>query len=193
MKDILVKVYGHLEFDSQKYSSEDQAQCLLALHAICQDWYLDEDIFSLDDNLLTISYEGTYFPHEEVAMILAEYISKESKGKMDFIDLEAWTLQRFFLDAEHNSLLLGESVRAEVPLESMKKEPQSINKQRTEEIDTIRTKEITATEENLPNKKTGEENIGTTAAKNKMPYSRKSSLNHALEASQEKNGAAYKH
>ena len=160
MKDILVKVYGHLEFDSQKYSSEDQAQSLLALHAICQDWYLDEDIFSLDDNLLTISYEGTYFPHEEVAMILAEYISKESKGKMDFIDLEAWTLQRFFLDAEHNSLLLGESVRAEVP---------------------------------LPNKKTGEENIGTTTAKNKMPYSRKSSLNHALEASQEKNGAAYKH
>lgn len=152
MREIIIKAYGWLELaDNNKHSTTlDKARdgtenssninlndCLNSLHAICREWYLDESIFFLEDNLLQITHEGDYFPHEDVAMVLAKYISKESKGKLDIIDLEEWTLLRFFLDAEHNSVLL-------------KNEHE------------------------------------------KLPYSRKSSLNHVLEASQNKNSSPYK-
>ena len=91
--------HSTLQGDFQNNTLED---CLSALHKLCREWYLEESVFSLEDNILQISYEGDYFPYEEVAKILAKYVSQTSKGKLDYIDLEAWTLQRFFLDAEHN-------------------------------------------------------------------------------------------
>lgn len=169
MKDPLIKIYGWFEIPrktiipdtinntQQNFSKKNHSPhttnveiCLDTLHKICEEWYLDTEIFTLDNNMIHISYEGDYFPHEEVAQTLTPYISKNSKGKLDVIDLEAWTLTRFFLDAEHNQNLLQNA-------------------------------------ENVTNPK--EEN---TLEQVLLPYFRKSSLNHALEAAQEKNGASLK-
>lgn len=143
MKDPLIKIYGFFEMEASKEREETKEieNCLSDLHALCQSWYLDTNIFSLDNNMIHMSYEGDYFPHEETAEILGKYITEKSTGKMDVIDLEAWTLERFFLDHQHNKELVAQKKRGET--------------------------------------------------QTRLPYSRKSSLNHALEASQEKNGSGF--
>ncbi len=138
MKDILIKAYGWIELESSSENLKKLQATLEELHKICSDWYLQEEIFELEENILQIHHEGEYFPEDEVATCLATLIDDSSKGKLDIIDLEAWTLKRFFLDAEHNSRLFEERA------------------------------------------------LQSTEASH-MPYSRKSGLDHALEASQEKN------
>lgn len=137
MNEPLIKIYGFFE-------TEDETQiehCLQELHLLCEAWYLDKEVFSLEDSMIHISYEGNYFPHEESAKIFGKYISEKSSGKMDVIDLEGWTLERFFLEKKYNKELFLQRGMSE-------------------------------------------ENI-----KQIIPYSKKSSLNYALEASQEKNGS----
>ena len=40
-------------------------------------------------------------PHEETARILAKYINEDSRGKLDIVDYEAWTLRRYFLQMQY--------------------------------------------------------------------------------------------
>ncbi len=124
MREIIIKAFGYLEPVNEV--------CLQELHNLCSSWYLDENIFRLEDNGLHIYHEGEYFPHEDITEILAKYLQQESLGKLDIIDYEAWTLQRYFFEFSYQK------------------------------------------EEDLK--------------KGKI-YSRSSSLDHALEASQEKNGS----
>ncbi len=98
MNNILVKVYGQLESQDEQMLNE----CYNSLQKICESWYLDAEIIDLDNGLLQISHEGEYFPIAEVAEVLQKCISEQSKGKLDYINLEDWTLTRYFLDYEHN-------------------------------------------------------------------------------------------
>lgn len=50
-----------------------------------------EDIIALQGDTLLISYEGMAFPLEEVLTALE---GQKLTGKLDFLDLEAWTLTR---------------------------------------------------------------------------------------------------
>lgn len=45
--------------------------------------------------LLNISYEGVYFPLEEFLEVLAPLLTAQSRGKLDYIDMEAWRLTRY--------------------------------------------------------------------------------------------------
>lgn len=73
------------------------ADALEAVKAVLRDWHI-EDAVELTGDLLRISFEGDYFPGEDVAEALRPFLSQDSRGKLDVMDLDAWTLQRFFFD-----------------------------------------------------------------------------------------------
>ena len=75
MRSVLVKAYGSLH-------PADEA-ALSAVSGVLEDWYLP-DAVELKGDLLRISHEGEYF------------LTEASEGKLDYLDLEAWTLRRFF-------------------------------------------------------------------------------------------------
>ena len=49
----------------------------------------------LEGNVLRIAWEGLYFPLEEVLQALAVTLARNAEGKLDYIDLENWTLSRY--------------------------------------------------------------------------------------------------
>lgn len=87
MGPILVKAYGSL------HPADDAV--LAAVSGVLADWYI-RDAVDLEGDLLRISHEGAYFPADEVVDALRPFLTEASDGKLDFIDLEAWTLRRFF-------------------------------------------------------------------------------------------------
>lgn len=87
MGSVLVKAYGSL------YPADEAA--LAAVSAVLADWYIQGGV-ELAGDLLRVSHEGAYFPAEDVVAALRPFLTGASDGKLDFIDLEAWTLRRFF-------------------------------------------------------------------------------------------------
>ncbi|MDL2266394.1 hypothetical protein LJC46_00195 [Desulfovibrio sp. OttesenSCG-928-G15] len=53
----------------------------------------EETVFQ-EGALLRISFEGLYFPLEEVLAELATTLARDATGKLDYLDMEAWTLTR---------------------------------------------------------------------------------------------------
>lgn len=49
----------------------------------------------LEGNMLRIAWEGVYFPLEEVLRALADTLAHNAEGKLDYLDLEDWTLTRY--------------------------------------------------------------------------------------------------
>ncbi len=98
MRDPLVKVYGHV------YPAD--ASLETALRAALADALPDSDDEPLLDrvgDMLRISFEGSYFPEEEVVAALRA-AAGTLQGKMDVIDLEGWRLTRHsFHDGELRS------------------------------------------------------------------------------------------
>ncbi|MDE5878415.1 MAG: hypothetical protein K2G99_00035 [Desulfovibrio sp.] len=54
---------------------------------------------SLDGDLLRISFEGLYFPVDEVLEALAGRLGPGQQGKLDVLDLEAWRLTRHIFES----------------------------------------------------------------------------------------------
>ncbi len=85
---VLLKVYGNLW-----PAPKDVLEPLASLFADC----MPEPEFPparLDDELLTIAFEGIYFPVDEILAVLSRYLTVQSQGKLDVIDLENWRLVR---------------------------------------------------------------------------------------------------
>jgi hypothetical protein len=55
---------------------------------------------SLNGDILRISWEGIHFPVEDVLSALAGALEEPAEGKLDSIDLDAWTLTRHTLTRE---------------------------------------------------------------------------------------------
>lgn len=89
---ILVKVYGafhpagNATFDAVAASGRD---------AMGQ----EEDWLFLEGDMLRISFEGHYFPLDEALEALKAALPKEAEGRLDYLDLEAWTLTRHVLQS----------------------------------------------------------------------------------------------
>ena len=49
----------------------------------------------LEGDTVRISWEGLYFPLEDVLSALAATLGNGSEGKLDYLDLEEWTLTRY--------------------------------------------------------------------------------------------------
>lgn len=57
----------------------------------------DENGVFQEGALLRISFEGLYFPLEDVLEKLAQTLAREAEGKLDYLDMEEWTLTRHVL------------------------------------------------------------------------------------------------
>ena len=88
--NILVKVYGHV-WPAPPVLLTDLRRLLDSLPP--GDMPVEEAL-ELDGDLLRISYEGIYFPLDDALHILTPHLGPQSQGKIDYLDLEAWTLTR---------------------------------------------------------------------------------------------------
>ena len=87
MRPVLVKAYGALN-----PATEEAYQAVLA---VLKDWYIPEAV-ELKGDLLRISYEGEVLPDAEEVEAMRPFHCDESEGKHYILDLEAWTLHRYF-------------------------------------------------------------------------------------------------
>lgn len=89
MRPVIVKAYGAF--------SPATEEVFLAVYAVLKDWYIPEAV-ELKGDMVRISYEGDSFPAEEVVDALRPFLCEKSEGKLDILDIEAWTLHRYFFD-----------------------------------------------------------------------------------------------
>lgn len=101
MRPIIIKAYGALSPATQETYE--------AVSAVLESWLMDTDALELKGDMLTIGYEGDAFPDDEVVEALSPFFSEQSWGKLDIIDLEAWTLRRYTFTggqlSEHSATL----------------------------------------------------------------------------------------
>ncbi len=93
MRDAKVKVYGHL------YPVPEE--CYTIILNIINSWHLVDDfgeIVEFNKDIVNISYEGEFFPCEEVIEVLVSYHNDKTQGKLDCINVEKWTLNRHFFE-----------------------------------------------------------------------------------------------
>ena len=85
----LLKIYGHV------YPMDDVFYA--ALEAACADALPDTDdvpLLEREGDMARISFEGSYFPVEEVLAAVEAHMRPEHRGKLDVLDMEGWRLMR---------------------------------------------------------------------------------------------------
>ena len=89
----LLKVYGHIyPADTTMYT---------ALEAACASALADADdvpLLEREGDMARISFEGTYFPLEDVLAAVEAQLRPEHKGKLDVLDMEGWQLIRHIFE-----------------------------------------------------------------------------------------------
>lgn len=89
----LCKVYGHVyPCDAGLYRALEQA----VAGAMGQEE--DEPVLVREGDMARISFEGVYFPEEDVVQALREGLTPAMRGKLDCLDLENWRLTRYRLE-----------------------------------------------------------------------------------------------
>ncbi len=86
---VLIKVYAAFSPVDEKGAKAVEAACSSALAGEGE-----LSCSSLGD-LLRVSFEGVYFPVDEVAEVLEGLCARGAVGKMDVLDLEEWRLTRY--------------------------------------------------------------------------------------------------
>lgn len=98
---VLIKLYGNLSPVLVNLANE-----LIACAAGAMGETTPSEIIDYDGTLLRISFEGIYFPVEEVIALIEEYrkrpLAQEEIpcGKLDELDLENWMLKRYLIEKE---------------------------------------------------------------------------------------------
>ena len=87
MRPVIIKAYGGF--------SPATSETLEAVQAVLRDWFIEEEAAELKGDLLSIGYEGDAFPDEDIVEALKPFFCEKTWGKLDYIDLEAWTLRRY--------------------------------------------------------------------------------------------------
>ncbi|MBQ7456924.1 MAG: hypothetical protein IJS54_04915 [Desulfovibrio sp.] len=95
---IVVKVYGNI-------SPADQSLRLVLAEAlqtaIADPISQDIETLVLIGDLLTISFEGVYFPEDEVVAVLQAHCTPKQTGKLDVLDIDAWRIRRYQIQDGH--------------------------------------------------------------------------------------------
>ena len=84
---ILVKVYGAF-YPAGEACAGAVREAGRGAMGHDEPWLFDED------GMIRISFEGLYFPLDEVLAALKSALPANAEGKLDYLDLEAWTLTR---------------------------------------------------------------------------------------------------
>lgn len=87
---VLLKVYAALTPAGEELF---EACTAAASGAIAMEGDFGPFVF-LEDHLLRISFEGIYFPWEDMIPLLERAVASGARGKMDVLDMENWTMTR---------------------------------------------------------------------------------------------------
>ena len=79
------KAYGNLSPAGEK--------AVQAVDRVLMDWGIQQRA-ELAGDILRISFEGVFFPMDDVLAALKPFLCPISSGKMDLINMEEWTLTR---------------------------------------------------------------------------------------------------
>lgn len=91
----LLKVYGHIyPADSHLESALREALVSAIADEISRDLPLLERV----GDMLRLSFEGLYFPEEEVVEAITCHLQPKQQGKLDVLDLDAWRMRRYFIE-----------------------------------------------------------------------------------------------
>ena len=90
MKQAIVKVYAGFSpaHEACRLSVEEAGKTALGT---------DMPWLFLEGGILRITWEGIYFPLDEVLQALCACLPPDAEGKLDYLDLEAWALTRHTL------------------------------------------------------------------------------------------------
>lgn len=84
---IILKVYGNISPVSAAMAAKLKCICAGAIGT-------NGEIVSWEAGLARITFEGIYFPVEEILALLKNNLQAGQSGKLDVLDLENWTLTR---------------------------------------------------------------------------------------------------
>ncbi len=101
-----LKVYGHI-YPANSILERELSEALES--AICDDISHDIPLLEREKDMLRISFEGRYFPEEDVIDVLKRHLKHEHRGKLDILDMDDWRMRRYLFDG-------GELVRKEASL-----------------------------------------------------------------------------
>ena len=90
----LLKVYGHI-YPADSALEDDLQRALQS--ALVDEISRDVPLLSRENDMLRISFEGRYFPEEDVVAALAKHLTPSQQGKLDILDLDAWRMRRYFI------------------------------------------------------------------------------------------------
>lgn len=100
---VLIKVYGNL-FPAD----ETIFKALLASASLA--FPLESAPLSLEGDLLLISFEGVFFPINDLFECLEGLLKPGMAGKVDYLDLENWEMTRYLIEdgkISHNTVGLN--------------------------------------------------------------------------------------
>lgn len=84
---VLLKVYGNLD-------PADQEMFLMA-NEICSRALPAENLFlEMSGTMLKISFEGIWFPADDLLAMIEPRLKPAQNGKLDILDIENWRLYR---------------------------------------------------------------------------------------------------
>lgn len=86
---VLLKIYGHIYPATSIMFTELEKIAKQAMPVP------DCSVINIKDNLLTISFEGIWFPADEMIKTIQTHLKPEQTGKLDIIDIDAWMLTRY--------------------------------------------------------------------------------------------------
>ncbi len=96
MQPVLLKIYGSLY-----PATPEQAATLEKIAEKGMSSCQETPAVWLEGDLLKISFEGIYFPVDDFMDEIKKFLTGEQQGKVDILDLEAWTLARHqFVDGK---------------------------------------------------------------------------------------------
>lgn len=83
---VTLKAYGNIYPATENLRDALGKLCALAIPpASCQ----------AKDGMLLISFEGVYFPTQEILAAIEAALDKTQRGKLDVLDIEGWVLERY--------------------------------------------------------------------------------------------------
>lgn len=89
---VLLKVYGN--FHPADVALEAALRAALAEDGLLQPAQPDIPVLERSGDMLRISFEGPYFPADDVLDAVRRHGGADLCGKLDIIDLENWRLTR---------------------------------------------------------------------------------------------------
>jgi len=98
---VLMKVYGHIYPVAE---DEERALWRVLQTAITDPISADIPLLERDHDMVRISFEGLYFPLDDMLAVIRDYIHPTQNGKVDVLNIEEWSMLRLRIEQGATSI-----------------------------------------------------------------------------------------